>query len=97
VTNVLSNNASAVLFTPIAVNLAHELGVDPMIFVFTVIFGASCSFASPIGYQTNLLVMAAGHYRFADFIRTGTPLIVLLWVTYSIFAPWYYGVPIVAP
>jgi di/tricarboxylate transporter len=95
VTNVLSNNASAVLFTPIAVNLGHELGVDPMAFVFTVIFAASCSFASPIGYQTNLLVMAPGHYRFVDFVRVGAPLIIVLWATYSLFAPWYYNIPMV--
>lgn len=94
VTNVLSNNASAVLFTPIAVNIAFALGLDPMPFVYAVIFGASCSFASPIGYQTNLLVMAPGHYRFADFMRAGTPLIFLLWITFSLFAPWYYNLPL---
>lgn len=90
ITNVLSNNASAVLFTPIAINLARELGVDPMIFVFAMIFAANCSFATPVGYQTNLLVMAPGHYRFIDFIRAGTPLVFLLWITFSLFAPWYY-------
>ena len=68
-----------------------------MAFVFTVIFGASCSFATPIGYQTNLLVMAPGHYRFVDFVRTGTPLIFILWIAYSLFAPWYYGLPLTAP
>ncbi len=94
-TNVLSNNASAVLFTPIAVNIAGALGLDPMPFIYAVIFGASCSFASPIGYQTNLLVMAPGHYRFVDFMRAGTPLILLLWLTFSFFAPWYYDLPLV--
>ena len=93
VTNVLSNNASAVLFTPIAVNIALALGLNPMPFVYAVIFGASCSFSSPIGYQTNLLVMAPGHYRFADFLRAGTPLILLLWVAFTLFAPWYYKLP----
>ena len=98
VTNVLSNNASAVLFTPIAVNIALALGLNPMPFVYAVIFGASCSFSSPIGYQTNLLVMAPGHYRFADFLRAGTPLILLLWVAFTLFAPWYYNLPfILAP
>jgi di/tricarboxylate transporter len=97
VTNVLSNNASAVLFTPIAVNIALVLGLDPMAFVYAVIFGASCSFASPIGYQTNLLVMAPGHYRFADFMRAGTPLIFVLWITFSLFAPWYYNLPLLIP
>jgi di/tricarboxylate transporter len=91
VTNVLSNNASAVLFTPIAVSLAAELGIEPMVFVHAVIFAASCSFALPVGYQTNLLVMAPGHYRFVDFVRSGAPLILILWVCFTLFAPWYYG------
>ena len=63
-TNVLTNNAAAVLFTPVAVNLAHQLGADVFPFALAVVFGASCSFATPIGYQTNLLVMGPGHYRF---------------------------------
>ena len=90
-TNVLSNNATAVLFTPIAVNLATELGVDPMIFVTAVIFAANCSFATPMGYQTNLLVMGPANYKFNDFMKVGIPLIVILWIGYSLFAPWYYG------
>lgn len=93
-TNVLSNNASAVLFTPIAVNLAIQLGVDPMPFVYTVIFAASCSFASPVGYQTNLLVMAPGHYRFVDYVKSGLPLLLLIWACFTIFVPWYYGLPL---
>lgn len=91
ITNVLSNNATAVLFTPIGVGIAQELGVDPMIFVYGVIFAANCSFASPIGYQTNLLVMGPGQYRFVDYLRAGGPLILLLWCVFSVFAPWYYG------
>lgn len=90
-TNLLSNNATAVLFTPIAVGAARELGVDPLIFVYAVIFAANCSFATPMGYQTNLLVMGPGHYQFRDFVRAGAPLIVVIWVTFSLFAPWYFG------
>jgi di/tricarboxylate transporter len=90
-TNVLSNNATAVLFTPIAVNMAQEMNVEVMPFILAVIFGANCSFATPISYQTNLLVMGPGHYRFADFVRAGTPLIVLLWLTFSLYIPWAYG------
>jgi di/tricarboxylate transporter len=90
-TNVLTNNATAVLFTPIAISTATQLGVDPLIFVYAVIFAANCSFATPMGYQTNLLVMGPGHYEFRDFVRTGTPLVILLWLAYSFFAPWYYG------
>ena len=89
-TNVLSNNATAVLFAPIAISTATQLGVDPAIFVYAVIFAANCSFATPMGYQTNLLVMGPGHYRFSDFLAAGLPLVILLWVAFSLFAPWYY-------
>ena len=90
-TNMLSNNATAVLFTPIAINIATKLGVDPMIFVTAVIFAANCSFATPMGYQTNLLVMGPGNYKFKDFMKVGVPLIIVLWIGYSLFAPLYYG------
>ena len=92
VTNVLTNNAAAVLFTPIAVNLAHQLGADVFPFAIAVTFGASCSFATPIGYQTNLLVMGPGHYRFIDFVIAGLPLVILCGSSFSLFVPWYYGV-----
>ncbi len=91
-TNIISNNAIAVLFTPIGVGLALELGIQPHIFAVAVVLAANCSFASPLGYQTNLLVMGPGHYRFADFARAGLPMIVLLWLAFSFFAPWYYGI-----
>ncbi|MGB0342154.1 MAG: SLC13 family permease [Parvibaculales bacterium] len=91
ITNILSNNATAVLFTPLAVSLARSLGVDPMAFILAVIFAANCSFATPIAYQTNLLVMTPGNFRFADFMRAGIPLIVLLWISYSLFAPIYFN------
>jgi di/tricarboxylate transporter len=90
-TNILSNNATAVLFTPIAVNIAGELGIDPIVFVMAVIFAANCSFATPIGYQTNLLVLAPGNYKFQDFIKVGVPLILLIWISFTFFAPWYYN------
>ena len=90
--NIISTKTAAVLFTPIAVDLAIELGVEPHVFAVAVIFAANCSFASPLGYQTNLLVMGPGHYKFTDFARAGLPLIVLLWAAFSLFAPWYYGI-----
>lgn len=90
-TNVLSNNATAVLFTPVAVSLAKTLGIDTLPFLLAVIFGANCSFATPMSYQTNLLVMAPGHYRFIDYVRAGTPLIFVCWITFTLFVPWYYG------
>ena len=89
-TNFLSNNATAVLFTPIAIKIAQGIGAPPEAFISAVIFAANCSFATPVGYQTNLLVMGPGHYRFADFIKAGTPLVILIWLTYSFVGPWYY-------
>ncbi|MBL4784442.1 MAG: SLC13 family permease [Cohaesibacteraceae bacterium] len=90
-TNILSNNATAVLFTPIALSIAAQTGQDPVPFVVCVIIAANCSFATPIGYQTNLLIMGPGHYRFSDFFIAGIPLVILIWLSFSIIAPWYYG------
>ncbi|WP_420411085.1 SLC13 family permease [Roseibium sp.] len=90
-TNFLSNNAAAVLFTPIAINLAEQIGQRPEAFVVCLIIAANTSFATPVGYQTNLIVMGPGHYRFADFLRAGVPLALVLWLTFSLIAPWYYG------
>jgi len=92
-TNILSNNATAVLFTPIALSLADGLALDPMPFLVCVIFAANSSFATPIGYQTNLLVMAPGHYKFSDYMKAGIPLIVVLWLAFLVIVPWYYGLP----
>jgi len=90
-TNVISNNAVAVLFTPIAVDLAIELGVSPSLFAIAMVFAANCSFASPMGYQTNLLVMGPGHYAFSDFVRAGLPLIIIMWLTFTAMAWLYWG------
>ena len=90
VTNVLSNNATAVLFMPIAVSAANSIGIDPHALALTVIFGANCSFATPVAYQTNLLVMTPGHYKFADFLRVGGPLIIVIWLVYTLVAPIYF-------
>ncbi|MEQ8736215.1 MAG: SLC13 family permease [Rhodospirillaceae bacterium] len=90
-TNVLSNNACAVLFTPIGVGLAANLGIDPRLFAITCLFACNCSFATPMGYQTNLLVMGPGQYQFGDFVRAGLPLVILVWLAFSFAAPWYWG------
>ncbi|MEW5423257.1 SLC13 family permease [Amorphus sp. 3PC139-8] len=90
-TNIVTNNAAAVLFTPVAIGLADRLGVAAEPFVVAVILAANCSFATPVSYQTNLLVMGPGHYRFRDFLFAGTPLVIILWLTFSLVAPWYYG------
>ena len=92
-TNILTNNACAILFTPIAVSMAASLNIDPMIFAICVVFAANCSFASPIGYQTNLLVMGPGHYNFRDFIVAGMPLILIIWAAFIAISYFYYGIP----
>jgi di/tricarboxylate transporter len=89
-TEVLSNNAVAVLVTPIAIGMAQHLGVDPRAFVVAVMFAASASFATPIGYQTNTFVYNAGGYRFTDFMKVGIPLNLLLWIVASIILPLFW-------
>ena len=91
ITNLVSNNACAVLFTPIAIDLANNLGMDPKIFAISVIFAVNCSFMTPMAYQTNLLVMGPGHYKFSDFVIFGFPLTIICWITFSLFFPWYYN------
>lgn len=89
-TNILSNSATAVLFTPIAISAAHILNVDPKVFVLAVIYAANCCFATPIAYQTNLLVMGPGHYKFVDYMRFGGPLVLLIWVVFTLVAPLHF-------
>lgn len=86
-THVLSNNATAILLLPIAISAAQSLGVDPKPFVIAVCFGASACFATPIGYQTNLLVYGPGGYRFSDYLKLGMPLNLLVLVAGSLFIP----------
>ncbi len=79
-TNVVSNNAAAVIGTPIAISLAQQLMLPAEPFVLAVLFGSNLSFATPMAYQTNLLVMNAGGYKLNDFVRVGLPLMILLWL-----------------
>ena len=73
-TELLSNGAAVVLLLPVVASLAEGLGQPPLVFIYAVVFAASQSFLSPIGYQTNLMVFSPGSYRFLDFLRFGWPL-----------------------
>lgn len=89
-TNIVSNNAAAVIGTPIAVSISNQLNLPPEPFVLAVIFGANMSFATPMAYKTNLLVFSAGGYKFSDFLRVGTPLLLLMWGALSALLVWQY-------
>ncbi|AZQ83447.1 SLC13 family permease [Colwellia sp. Arc7-635] len=89
-TNIVSNNAAAVIGTPIAISVASQLNLPPEPFILAVLFGANLSYATPMAYKTNLLVMNAGGYKFSDFMRIGIPLIILMWITLSLLLNWLY-------
>jgi len=89
-TNVVSNNAAAVIGTPIAISIANSLGLNPEPFVLAVLFGANMSYATPMAYKTNLLIMSAGNYTFSDFLRVGIPLTIIMWLSYSVILPLMY-------
>ncbi|CAB1082789.1 TrkA domain protein [Olavius algarvensis Delta 1 endosymbiont] len=91
-TNIVSNNAAAVIGTPIAVSIATQMGQPPEPYVLAVLFGANMSYATPMAYKTNLLVMNAGKYTFNDFLRIGVPLLLIMWVTLSWLLPTIYGI-----
>ncbi|WP_376691659.1 SLC13 family permease [Wenzhouxiangella sp. EGI_FJ10409] len=91
-TNVVSNNAAAVMGTPIAISLAQQLMLPAEPFVLAVLFGSNLSFATPMAYQTNLLVMNAGGYKFNDFVRVGLPLMLVLWVVLTITLAYAYQI-----
>ena len=90
-TNIVSNNAAAVIGTPIAAAIAMQLDADPIPFVLAVLFGANMSFATPFGYQTNLLILSAGGYKFSDFLRVGIPLTIVMWLGFSFLLPVLYN------
>jgi di/tricarboxylate transporter len=86
-TEMISNNAVAVLLTPIALQLAVTLGIDPKPLLVAIAFGASASFMTPMGYQTNAIVMGPGGYNFRDYLKFGLPLNLLMWITATIMIP----------
>ncbi len=89
-TETVTNNAVAVIMTPIAIGLAPITGIDPRPLVIAVMFGASASFATPIGYQTNTLVYGAANYRFMDFVKIGLPMNIAVGITACIAIHWLY-------
>ena len=90
-TNVVSNNAAAVIGTPIAIGIAQRLGLPLEPFVLAVLFGANLSFATPMAYQTNVLIMNSGGYKFGDFVRVGVPLTIITWLVLSGVLIWAYS------
>ena len=89
-TELLSNATVAVLMTPIAVALAESLGVDPRPFLVCVMMAASAAFATPFGYQTNVLVFNMGGYAYMDFVRVGVPLNLVTWVAAMVAIPAFF-------
>jgi len=86
-TAFMSNTATAALLIPIAMTAATTLGIDPRPLIIAIAFGASASFMTPVGYQTNLLVYGPGSYRFSDYIKVGVPLTVVFWILATLMIP----------
>jgi di/tricarboxylate transporter len=89
-TNVITNNAAAALMVPVAVSVAHDLGVSLLPFGIAIMMGASAAYATPMGYQTNLMVMGPGGYRFIDYVRLGVPLTLITSVITLILIPRFW-------
>jgi di/tricarboxylate transporter len=89
-TEVLSNNATAVMMIPIVLKLAGELHVDPRPYIIGVTIAASTAFALPMGYQTHMMIYGPGGYRFSDFLRVGIPLNFICWIVACLLIPVFF-------
>ena len=90
ITSIMSNNTAAIALVPVGFSIAGQMGVDVKPFIFAVAFGASTSFATPMGYKTNLMVYGPGQYRFSDFVKVGTPLNIAFWLLATFLIPVFW-------
>jgi len=85
--NIMNSKATASLFTPLAITLAQTMGVDTRPFLIALCFGVNAPLATPVGFQTNMLVLGPGGYKFVDYLKMGTPLCFIIWLLASLLIP----------